>query len=69
MDYFEETYGNLQKYFENKAECYEKKEGSSYKGIIAVDKESGLSEDIRLTKNGLAEYKVSANIDGLKFYQ
>ena len=62
MDYFEETYGNLQKYFENKAECYEKKEGSSYKGIIAVDKESGLSEDIRLTKNGMLVFEAFPGI-------
>jgi len=62
MDCLEETYRNLLKYFEGKSECYEKKEGSSYKGIIADDKETGLSEDIRLTKNGMLIYEAYPGI-------
>ncbi len=68
MDYIEETLNTIQEYFSGKGECYEKKEGSSYKGIIAKDKETGILVDIRLTKNGTLIYEAFPGIRVYKEY-
>ncbi|MBR6146864.1 MAG: hypothetical protein IKQ44_00750 [Lachnospiraceae bacterium] len=62
MDLLEISKKNLMDYFGEKSECYEKQEGSSYEGLIAKDKETGILTDIRLTRNNMLVYEAYPGI-------